>query len=313
METESKIMITGSHGMVGSAVLRLLKLQDYKHLIPVSRNEVDLTNQADTMAFLKREGPEYIIVAAAKVGGILANNSYPADFLYANLMIQTNLIHSAHVIGVKKLLFLGSSCIYPKYAPQPIKEESLLGGPLEPTNEAYAIAKITGIKMCEAYSRQYGCTFISLMPCNLYGFNDNFHPDNSHVIPGLIQKFHRAKVNNEPHVVCWGTGRPKREFLFVDDLASAVVFATEHVNSTDFLNVGTGVDVTVKELAETVSKVVGFKGEILWDKSQPDGTPRKVLNIDRITSLGWHAKTSLGEGLEKTYNWFLRHQSKIRR
>ena len=313
MDKESKIMIAGSRGMVGSAVCRLLKSLNYKHIIPVSREDVDLTRQDDTLAFLKRIRPQNVIIAAAKVGGILANNAYPAQFLYENLMIQTNIIHSAYLVGVEKLLFTGSSCIYPKYAQQPIKEDSLLSGPLEPTNEAYAIAKIAGIKMCEAYYRQYSCKFTSLMPCNLYGYNDNFHSQNSHVIPGLIQRFHKAKINNEPSVTCWGTGTPKREFLFIDDLASAVIFIMDHYEGSDFLNVGTGTDVSVKELAEIIAQIIGYKGKILWDTSKPDGTPRKVLNIDPIMALGWCPQTSLREGLEKTYRWFLSHQNEVRK
>ena len=306
-------MIAGFRGMVGSAIHRLLKSRNYQQIIPVGRDKVDFTRQDDTLGFLKRIQPDYLIITAAKVGGILANNSYPADFLYDNLMIQTNLIHSAYLTGVKKLLFTGSSCIYPKYAQQPIKEEYLLTGSLEPTNEAYAIAKIAGMKMCEAYYQQYECRFISLMPCNLYGYYDNFHPQNSHVIPGLILKFYNAKINHESSVSCWGTGRPKREFLFVDDLAAAVVFAMDHFDGPGFLNVGTGSDVTVKWLAETIADIVGYKGQILWDTSKPDGTPRKLLNVDRITSLGWHAQTPLREGLEKTYSWFLNHQSEVRK
>ena len=298
--------------MVGSAVHRLLQSQGYSNILPVARNQVDFTIQADTLAYLEREKPEYLIIAAARVGGIIANNTYPANFLYENLEIQTNLIHGAYLTEVKKLLFTGSSCIYPRDAPQPIREEALLSGVLEPTNEAYAIAKIIGIKMCDAYKKQYGCNFISLMPCNLYGYGDNFHPQNSHVIPGLIQKFHLAKKNNDNSVTCWGSGKPRREFMFVDDLASAVLYAMNNYNGPGHLNVGIGSDVTIRELANLICEIVGFRGEILWDRDKPDGTPQKLLDIGRIKSLGWSPKTLLKEGIEKTYDWFLNHGDKIR-
>ena len=312
MNKESKIMIAGARGMVGSAVLRYLRSQNYTNILPIGRENVDLTRQRPSLALIKRERPEYIIIAAAKVGGIMANNNFPAQFLYDNIMIQSNLIHGAYLYDVKKLLLIGSSCIYPKYAPQPITEEQLLTGSLEPTNEAYAIAKIAGIKMCDAYAKQYGANFISLMPCNLYGPGDNFHPENSHVIPGLIHKFHYAKLNSDPCVTCWGSGTPKREFMFVDDLASAILFALKNYDSIGPLNVGTGREISIKKLAETIARITGFSGQILWDSSKPDGTPRKVLNIDQLTRLGWSYRTSLKEGLTETYNWYVEHQNGVR-
>jgi GDP-L-fucose synthase len=312
MNKNDKIMIAGSRGMVGAAALRVLRQQDYTNLLPVSRQEVDLTRQDDVHTFLKREKPDYIIAAAARVGGILANNTYPTEFLYENLIMQTNLIHAAITADVPHFLFLGSSCIYPKFAPQPIREEALLTGPLEPTNEAYAIAKIAGIKLCDAIHRQYGRHYISAMPCNLYGIGDNFHPRHSHVIPGLLRRFHEAKSDRMPTVTCWGSGAPLREFLFVDDLAEALIFILDRFAGPGFLNVGSGIEVSVKELTETIRETVGYEGEIIWDRSKPDGTPRKLMDVSRLSALGWQYKTSLRKGLVKTYEWFLENQEVIR-
>ena len=265
---------------------------------------MDLTRQSAVEAFFEKEKPEYVFLAAAKVGGIYANSTYPAEFIYSNLMAQANIINAAHIYGAEKLLFLGSSCIYPRDCPQPMKEEYLLSGYLEPTNEPYAVAKIAGIKMCQSYNRQYGTNFISVMPTNLYGPNDNFDLMDSHVLPALIRKFHEAKVNDKPYVEVWGSGNPKREFLFVDDLADACLFLMENYDKSEIINIGTGEDVTVKELAETVKEEVGYAGEIRFDKTKPDGTPRKLLDVSRINSLGWKAKMPLREGIEKTYEWY---------
>ena len=298
--------------MVGSAIHRQLVNKQYSQIITKELNELDLTRQADVEEFFKKENPEIVIVAAAKVGGILANNKFRAEFIYDNLMIESNIIHNAYKYGVQKLIFLGSSCIYPKLAPQPLKEEYLLSGYLEYTNEPYAIAKIAGIKLCENYYRQYGCNFFSAMPTNLFGFNDNFNLNTSHVLPALMRKFHEAKINSQPEVVVWGSGTPKREFLYVDDLAEAIVFLLEKVNAKDLyqtritqINIGMGKDLTINELAELIAEVIGFKGKIVYDSSKPDGTPRKLLDVTRINNLGWKAKTDLKTGIQKTYQWYL--------
>jgi len=305
MEKESKIYVAGHQGLVGAAILRLLQANGFNNLICRTPSELDLRDQRAVAAFFSLERPEYVFLAAARVGGIRANSTYPAEFIYDNLMIQANIIHQAYVSGVKKLLFLGSSCIYPKFCPQPMKEEFFLDGKLEPTNEPYAVAKIAGIKMCQSYNRQYGTQFIALMPTNLYGPGDNFDLQDSHVVPALIRKFHEAKANGEKTVIVWGSGTPRREFLFVDDLADACLFLMEWYNEDEMINVGVGTDQTIKELAQLIGEVVGFKGELAFDLSQPDGTPRKLLDVARINQLGWRARTSLREGLEKTYSWFL--------
>ncbi len=312
MDKSDKIMIAGCRGMVGSALVRELNRQGYINLLPVGRNEVDLTRQEEVQTYLKREKPEIIIAAAARVGGILANNTYPTEFLYENLIMQTNLIHAALTAEVPHFLFLGSSCIYPKFAPQPITEDALLTGTLEPTNEAYAIAKIAGIKLCDAIHRQYGRHYISAMPCNLYGIGDNFHPQHSHVIPGLMRRFHEAKSNQAPTVTCWGSGTPMREFLFVDDLAEALIFILNHFTGPGYLNVGTGVEISIKDLTEMIREVVGYPGEIIWDRSKPDGTPRKLMDVGKLTALGWQFKTALKDGLVKTYEWYRKDDTLIK-
>ncbi len=312
MNKTSRIYLAGHRGLVGSALKRKLESKGYSNLIFRTHRELDLTNQQAVNEFFEREKPEYVFLAAAKVGGILANNTYPAEFIYENLMIEANVIHASYTYGVKKLLFLGSSCIYPKLAPQPLKEEYLLTGPLEETNEAYAIAKIAGIRLCKHYNQQYGTNFISVMPTNLYGPNDNFDLETSHVMPALIRKFHEAKVKNEPEVVIWGTGKPFREFLHVDDMADACVYLMENFNMDDigeFVNIGVGKDITIGELAELIKEVVGFKGEIRKDLSKPDGTPQKLLDITKLSSLGWNAKISLKDGIRQTYEWY---QSQIK-
>lgn len=301
MQKDSKIYIAGHRGMVGSAIVRNLKSKGYSNLIYKTSSELDLKNQAAVQAFFENEKPEYVVLAAAKVGGIQANNIYRADFIYENLMIEANVIHSAHENKVKKLLFLGSSCIYPKMAPQPLKEEYLLTDYLEPTNEPYAIAKIAGIKLCENYKRQYGDNFISAMPTNLYGPNDNYDLNNSHVLPALLRKFHTAKTNNLPQVEIWGSGSPKREFLHVDDLADACVFLLEGYEGDDWLNLGTGSDVSIKELALIIKKVVGYEGELIFDSSKPDGTPRKLMDVSKIHALGWEHQIELEEGIRMVY------------
>ncbi len=306
-DKHSKVYIAGHKGLVGSAIYRKLKAEGYQNIITRTSRELDLRNQEAVATFFAQEKPEYVFLVAAKVGGILANNTFPADFIYDNLMIQCNIIHQAYLNGVKKLLFLGSSCIYPKFAPQPIREEYLLTGELEPTNEPYAIAKIAGIKMCQSYNRQYNTNFIAVMPTNLYGPGDNFDLETSHVLPALIRKFHEAKVNNRRYVELWGTGTPRREFLFVDDLADACVFLMKTYNSSDIINIGTGEDLTIAELADLVSKIVDYKGEIKWDNTKPDGTPRKLLDVSKINALGWKAKTGLEEGIRLIYNWYIAH------
>jgi len=305
MYRNSKIYVAGHRGMVGSAIVRNLHEKGLTNIIGKNSKELDLTRQLDVEKFFKTERPEYVFLAAAKVGGIHANNTYPAEFIYNNLMIESNIIHSAYKFGVKKLLFLGSSCIYPKMAQQPIKEEYLLSSLLEPTNEAYAIAKITGIELCKFYRRQYGCDFISAMPTNLYGINDNFDLETSHVMPALIRKFHEAKINDEKEVVMWGTGKPRREFLYADDLADASVYLMENYNDELHVNVGTGEDVEIRELALLVKDIVGFRGEVVNDISKPDGTPRKLLDVTRLKMLGWTYKVSLNEGIKKAYEWYL--------
>ena len=301
MEKSSKIYIAGHRGMVGSAILRELKKRGYYNFVYATSSELDLRNQAQVNSFFEKETPDYVVLAAAKVGGIVANNTYRADFIYENLMIEANVIQAAHVNKVTKLLFLGSSCIYPKLAPQPLKEEYLLTGELEPTNEPYAIAKIAGIKLCESYRDQYGDNFISVMPTNLYGPNDNYDLKNSHVLPALLRKFHTAKVENTPSVEIWGSGSPKREFLHVNDLAEACVFLLEDYEGTDWLNIGTGTDASIKDLALLVKKVVGYDGELKFDPSKPDGTPRKLMNVDKIHALGWKHKIDLEDGIKKVY------------
>jgi GDP-L-fucose synthase len=312
----NKIYLAGHAGMVGSAIHRQLVNKQYSHIITKNLDELDLSRQSDVEEFFEKEKPEIVIVAAAKVGGILANDMFRAEFIYDNLMIESNIIHSAYKNNVQKLVFLGSSCIYPKLAPQPLKEEYLLSGYLEYTNEPYAIAKIAGIKLCENYYRQYGSNFLSAMPTNLYGFNDNFNLNTSHVLPALMRKFHEAKINSQPEVMVWGSGTPKREFLFVDDLAEAIVFLLEKVNANDLyqtgitqINIGMGKDLTINELAELIAEVIGFKGKIVYDSSKPDGTPRKLLDVTRINNLGWRAKTDLKTGIQKTYQWYLEKSS----
>jgi GDP-L-fucose synthase len=307
MEKESKIYVAGGNGLVGSAIVRRLA-GEYENVLTSDVSDFDLTDPRATDAFFAREKPEYVFLAAAKVGGIKANDTYPADFIRINLLIQTNLIDAAYRYGVKKLLFLGSSCIYPKHAPQPMKEEYLLTGPLEPTNDAYAIAKIAGIILCQSYNRQHGTNFIAAMPTNLYGPGDNFDLQTSHVLPAMIRKFHDAKTAGRNTVELWGTGTPRREFLFVEDLADALVFLMDHLEPTrerTFLNVGVGQDVTIAQLAGLVQEAVGFKGDIQWNTDMPDGTPRKLMEVSKLTALGWKATHSLKQGIEKTYKWFL--------
>lgn len=309
MEKEAKIYVAGHRGMVGSAIVRELEKLGYQNIVTRTSAELDLRNQTAVDAFYQTEKPDYVFVAAAKVGGILANNTYRAEFLYDNLCIQNNLIHGAYVHNVKKLLFLGSSCIYPKLAPQPLKEEYLLSGFLEPTNEPYAIAKITGIKMCEAYRDQYGCNFISAMPTNMYGPNDNYHPDNSHVLPALIRKFHEAKVGNAAQVTVWGDGSPMREFLYADDLANALVYLMLNYNEKEFVNVGYGSDITIGDLAKTIAEIVGFNGEIVFDSSKPNGTPKKLMDSSRLFATGWQPQTHLQVGIKLAYDDFLSKHS----
>jgi len=304
MQKTDKIYIAGHRGLVGSAIIRNLRADGYNNLLTKTRDELNLLDQKEVLDFFGREKPDYVFLAAAKVGGIHANNTYPADFIYENLQIETNIIHSAYLNKVKKLLFLGSSCIYPKMCPQPIKEEYLLTGELEPTNEAYAVAKIAGIMMVGSYNKQYGTNYISVMPTNLYGPNDNFHPENSHVMPALIRRFHEAKINNAKEVIVWGDGSPMREFLHVDDLADACVFLMDNYDGSQIVNIGTGVDITIKELAETIKEIVGFKGNITWDASKPGGTPRKLLDVSKLHNLGWKHKIELKEGITGTYRWF---------
>ncbi len=306
MQKSSKIYVAGHRGMVGSAVMRELERQGFSNLVCRTSSELDLRESHLVADFFKKEKPEFVFMAAAKVGGIVANNTYRAQFLYDNLQIQNNIIHQAYLNGVSKLMFFGSSCIYPKLAPQPLKEEYLLTGLLEPTNEPYAIAKITGIKMCEAYRSEYGCNFISVMPTNLYGYNDNYDLQNSHVLPALIRKFHEAKINQSPEVMIWGSGTPKREFLFADDLADAAVMLMQTYNGEKFVNIGTGQDLSIKELAYLIQKVVGFEGNLVFDTSKPDGTPRKLMDVSFLSSLGWKYTTELEQGIELAYADFLK-------
>ena len=311
---DEKIYIAGHRGLVGSAIVRQLEERGFTNLLMRTHKELDLTNQAQVQNFFQQEKPDYVILAAAKVGGIYANNTYPADFIYQNMMIEANVINSAYENKVKRLLFLGSTCIYPKAVEQPMREDALLTDVLEPTNEPYALAKIAGIKLCESYNRQHGTDFRSVMPTNLYGINDNFHPENSHVIPALMRRFHQAKVNNDAEVVVWGTGNAMREFLYVDDMAEASLFVLELDEKTyqdntqpmlSHINVGTGIDVTIREMAETMKEVVGFKGKLVFDTAKPDGAPRKLIDVFRLSNMGWNYSVNLKDGLAKTYNWFI--------
>lgn len=305
MELNAKVYVAGHRGLVGSAIVRKLEEKGYTNLIYRTSKELDLRNNNQVCTFFIEEKPEYVFLAAAKVGGILANNDYPADFIRDNLLIQTNVIDAAYQNGIKKLLFLGSTCIYPKYAQQPMNEDSLMTGVLEPTNEAYAIAKISGIKMCEAYNKQYGTNYISVMPTNLYGPNDNFDLETSHVLPALIRKFHEAKIVSSPTVEVWGTGTPRREFLYSDDLADATVYLMNTYDGNQFINIGVGKDISIKDLAAKVKEVVGFEGQIVFNTTKPDGTPRKLVDVTRLNELGWQAPTSLDKGLTNAYSWFL--------
>ncbi len=304
MDKKEKIFIAGHTGLVGSSLVRQFKQQGYSNLVCADVSNLDMTNTASVNEFFTSEHPDYVFLAAAKVGGIHANNTYPADFIFINLMIETNIIHACYTHGVKKLLFLGSSCIYPKLAPQPMKEEHLLSGKLEPTNEPYAVAKIAGITMCQSYNRQYGTNFISVMPTNLFGIGDNYHPENSHVLPALIRRFHEAKENKSPSVAIWGTGTPKREFLYSEDLADACIYLMNNYNDGSIVNIGTGIEVTIKELALTVKDVLGYTGDIEFDSSKPDGTPRKLLDCTKLHSLGWKHKITLKEGIAFAYEDF---------
>ena len=319
MNIKKRIFVAGHNGMVGSAIVRQLINDETIEIITRSRKALDLTNQQAVQTFFQTEKIDQVYLAAAKVGGIVANNTYPADFIYENLMIQCNIIHSAHLAGIQQLLFLGSSCIYPKLAEQPMKETALLTGTLEETNEPYAIAKIAGIKLCESYNRQYGRDYRSVMPTNLYGTFDNFHPENSHVIPALLRRFHEAKLNNDKEVIAWGSGKPMREFLYVDDMAAASIYVMEldkeiYLANTEpmlsHINVGTGVDCTIRELVETVAKVVGFEGKVKFDATKPDGAPRKLMNVDRLNYLGWQYSVNLEDGLTMTYKWFVNNRDK---
>jgi len=304
MKPSDRIFVAGHKGLVGSAIVRNLQQKGYNNLILKTRKELDLINQKKVNEFFERERPDYVFLAAAKVGGIGANSTYPADFIYENLMIESNIIHAAYRYKVRKLLFLGSSCIYPKTCPQPIKEEYLLTGPLEPTNEAYALAKISGLKMCQFYNQQYGTNFISVMPTNLYGPNDNFDLETSHVFPALIRKFHEAKIKNLPYVELWGDGTPLREFLYVDDMADACVFLMENYDCNEFVNIGTGKEISIARLAEMIKNIIGYKGDIRWDRTKPNGTPRKLLDISKLTALGWRSQVNLETGIYKTYAWY---------
>ena len=305
MNTTDKIYVAGHRGMVGSAIVRKLTKEGFTNIVTRTSSELDLRNQQAVNDFFEKEKPVFVFLAAAKVGGIMANNTYKAEFLYDNLMIESNIIHAAYKNEVEKLLFLGSSCIYPKMAPQPLQEESLLSGLLEPTNEAYAIAKIAGIKLCEYYREQYGCNYISVMPTNLYGYNDNYHPQNSHVLPALIRRFHEAKVNKAPAVTIWGTGSPLREFLFADDLAEACFYLMQNYNEEGLVNIGTGKDLSIKDLAILIKKIIGYEGAIEFDASKPDGTPRKLMDVSKLHSKGWHHQIELEEGIALAYQDFL--------
>ena len=306
MNKTDKIYIAGHKGLVGSAILRLLQKEGYTELVYKTRKELDLTDQSSVSNFFKQEKPDYVFLAAAKVGGIHANNTYPADFIVDNIQIQTNIIKSSFENNVKKLLFMGSVCIYPKYADVPVKESSLLTGMLEPTNDAYAIAKIAGIKICQAYRKQYGVDYISTMPCNLYGVNDNFHPTNSHVLPALIRRFHEAKVNNLQEVVCWGDGSARREFLYADDVANASLFLMNNYSSGEIINIGCGEDYTIKEVVELIKDVVGYSGTIVWDITKPNGTPKRLLDSNKLFNMGWRPKVKLENGLKEAYEWYVK-------
>lgn len=310
MQIQSKIYVAGHNGLVGSALVRILKREGYTNLITRTRGELDLTDAKAVADFFALERPEYVFLAAARVGGIGANATDPALFIRDNLLIQTNVVHNAYLHGAKKLLFLGSSCIYPKMASQPIREEYFMSGALEPTNEAYAVAKIAGIVMCQSYNKQYGTDFISVMPTNLYGPNDNFDIETSHVLPALIRKFDEAKVKGESSVILWGTGEPKREFLYVDDLVEACLFLMNNYSGSEIINIGTGSDFSIRELADMVKDIIGYKGEIVWDASRPNGTPRKVLDVSKITALGWKAHIELAQGIRNTYEWYLQNKIK---
>jgi len=319
MDLNDKIYIAGHRGLVGSAIVRQLESRGFTNLLMRTHKELDLTNQAQVQYFFEQEKPDYVILAAAKVGGIHANNTYPADFIYQNMMIEANVINSAYENKVKRLLFLGSTCIYPKAVEQPMREDAILTDVLEPTNEPYALAKIAGIKLCESYNRQHGTDFRSVMPTNLYGINDNFHPENSHVIPALMQRFHQAKINNDSEVVVWGTGNAMREFLYVDDMATASIFVLEldeetHQSNTkpmlSHINVGTGIDITIREMAEVMKQVVGYEGKLTFDASKPDGTPRKLIDVSRLSNMGWKYSIDLEKGLKKTYKWYF-NQDKL--
>jgi len=309
MEKTDKIFVAGHRGLVGSAIARKLETEGYRNVIRRKRADLDLASEGGVASFFRREQPDVVVLAAAKVGGIKANNDYPVEFLLENLRVQNNVISAAHASSVRKLLFLGSSCIYPKHAPQPIPENALLTGPLEPTNDAYAIAKIAGIRLCQAYAAEYGETFISAMPTNLYGPNDNFDLASSHVLPALLRKAHEAKLSGACELVVWGTGKPRREFLYVDDMADACVFLLENYDSPEIVNIGCGEDSSIRELAELVCEVIGFEGELTFDVSKPDGTPRKLLDVSKLKGLGWQPKVSLREGIARTYGWFLENES----
>ena len=312
MNNNSKIYVAGHNGLSGSALVRKLHSNGYSNILTCDKNTLNLKNKEQTEEWFSKNQPEYVFLAAAKVGGIHANDKYPAEFIYDNLEIQNNVIHSSYRFNVKKLLFMGSICIYPKFAPEPVNETSLLNGSLEPTNEWYAIAKIAGIKMCQAYRKQYGCNFISAMPCNLYGINDNFHLENSHVLPALIRKFHEAKINNSKTVECWGTGSPRREFLYSDDLADALIFLMDRYNENEIINIGYGEDLTIKDIANKVKTTINFTGEIVWNTSKPDGTPKRLLNVNKLFDMGWRPKINLENGLKSTYEWYLNNQNKLK-
>jgi GDP-L-fucose synthase len=313
MNKNSKIYVAGHLGLVGSAIMRKLKTEGYNNIIVRTRHELDLTDQSKVKEFFNKEKPEYVFLGAAKVGGIMANKNYPAEFIYSNLVVATNVVDASYKNNVKKLIFLGSSCIYPKLAPQPIKEEYLLSSPLELSNEAYAIAKIAGLKLCQYYNQQYGTNYIAVMPTNLYGPNDNFNLNDSHVLPAMIRKFHEAKVNNKATITLWGSGQAKREFLHVDDLADALLFLMKSYNGKEIINIGTGSDLSIKELANTIKQIVDFTGEINWDKTKPDGTPRKLLDVSKLEELGWRPQITLEKGLKTTYEWFLNNQENLRK
>jgi GDP-L-fucose synthase len=312
MNKNCKIYVAGHNGLSGSALVRKLRSNGYSNILTCDKNNLNLKNKEQTEEWFSKNQPEYVFLAAAKVGGIYANNKYPAEFIYDNLEIQNNVIHSSYKFNVKKLLFMGSICIYPKFAPEPVNETSLLNGSLEPSNEWYAIAKIAGIKMCQAYRKQYGCNFISAMPCNLYGINDNFHLENSHVLPALIRKFHEAKINNSKTVECWGTGSPRREFLYSDDLADALIFLMNKYNENEIINIGYGEDLTIKDIANKIKTTINFTGEIIWNTSKPDGTPKRLLDVNRLFDMGWRPKINLENGLKSTYEWYLNNQDKLK-